>query len=212
MFCDDCDRGNDSYCLDPPLSEIPEGPHCCKICSKKRAKRVNHIVDTDDDEAVLQSSAKATSFNEKPKVEGDSNKLKNLFATFGNQLTPALASTKKCAPTQSDRLFYAEVKREAQKMSATHTVKKKRQEPPNIQSIVMGSHTMKTWYTAPFPEEYFNKEGTLYLCEFCLKYMRSNLTLERHLAKCQCKSPPGDEIYRDGKLSIFEVNGRNSKV
>jgi hypothetical protein len=26
------------------------------------------------------------------------------------------------------------------------------------------------------------------------------------------KHPPGDEIYRDGAISIFEVDGRKNKV
>ena len=30
--------------------------------------------------------------------------------------------------------------------------------------------------------------------------------------KCPVKHPPGDEIYRDGKLSIFEVDGRKNPV
>lgn len=27
LFCDDCDRGYHMYCLNPPLSEAPEGTH-----------------------------------------------------------------------------------------------------------------------------------------------------------------------------------------
>jgi len=30
--------------------------------------------------------------------------------------------------------------------------------------------------------------------------------------KCKMRHPPGDEIYRDGKVSVFEVDGRKSKV
>lgn len=30
--------------------------------------------------------------------------------------------------------------------------------------------------------------------------------------KCKCRNPPGDEIYRDGAVSIFEVDGRKNKV
>jgi hypothetical protein len=26
------------------------------------------------------------------------------------------------------------------------------------------------------------------------------------------RHPPGDEIYRDGKISVFEVDGRKNKV
>lgn len=30
--------------------------------------------------------------------------------------------------------------------------------------------------------------------------------------KCKARHPPGDEIYRDGAVSIFEVDGRLNKV
>lgn len=30
--------------------------------------------------------------------------------------------------------------------------------------------------------------------------------------KCKSRHPPGDEIYRDGAVSIFEVDGRRNKV
>ncbi|XP_074649897.1 zinc finger protein ubi-d4-like [Tubulanus polymorphus] len=32
LFCDDCDRGYHMYCLDPPLSEPPEGSWSCHLC------------------------------------------------------------------------------------------------------------------------------------------------------------------------------------
>ncbi|XP_064943452.1 putative MYST-like histone acetyltransferase 1 [Musa acuminata AAA Group] len=40
------------------------------------------------------------------------------------------------------------------------------------------------------------------------------LTLEgmRHICKCDHKHPPGDEIYRSGSLSMFEVDGKKNKV
>ena len=30
--------------------------------------------------------------------------------------------------------------------------------------------------------------------------------------KCKFRHPPGDEIYRDGNISIFEVDGRKNKI
>ena len=30
--------------------------------------------------------------------------------------------------------------------------------------------------------------------------------------KCKMRHPPGDEIYRDGTVSIFEVDGRKNKI
>ena len=46
--------------------------------------------------------------------------------------------------------------------------------------------------------------------------MKSRHQLKRHLIKCNWRSPPGDEIYRDTKaqlrgLSVFELDGRKHK-
>ena len=30
--------------------------------------------------------------------------------------------------------------------------------------------------------------------------------------KCKMRHPPGDEIYRDGTISVFEVDGRKNKI
>ncbi|KAK1219388.1 Histone acetyltransferase [Marasmius sp. AFHP31] len=88
-------------------------------------------------------------------------------------------------------------------------------EPPTlrIRSIRFGPYEIKTWYDAPFPEEYANiPDGRLWICEFCLKYMKSQFGAVRHRTKCKARHPPGDEIYRDAAVSIFEVDGRKNKI
>ena len=82
-----------------------------------------------------------------------------------------------------------------------------------IKTIRFGPYDIKTWYDAPFPEEYGSiPDGRLWICEFCLKYMKSRFQGTRHRLKCKVRHPPGDEIYRDGVISIFEVDGRKNKV
>jgi histone acetyltransferase MYST1 len=81
----------------------------------------------------------------------------------------------------------------------------------NIQFIEMGRYEIETWYYSPFPQEYCDTER-LYVCEFCLKYMKKKKTLQRHKAKCDLRHPPGDEIYREGNLSVFEVDGKLNKI
>ncbi len=49
----------------------------------------------------------------------------------------------------------------------------------NIRHIVLGDCEIDTWYFSPFPEEYCREEK-LYICEFCLKYMKKEKTLQRH--------------------------------
>ncbi|XP_026064592.1 histone acetyltransferase KAT7-like isoform X1 [Carassius auratus] len=80
-----------------------------------------------------------------------------------------------------------------------------------IKTIVFGRYELDTWYHSPYPEEYA-RLGRLYMCEFCLKYMKSQTILRRHMAKCVWKHPPGDEIYRKGAISVFEVDGKKNKI
>ena len=49
----------------------------------------------------------------------------------------------------------------------------------NVNVIELGQHEIDTWYFSPYPDE-FAKCDKLYMCEFCLKYMKSERTLQRH--------------------------------
>nr|XP_020460625.1 histone acetyltransferase KAT6B isoform X1 [Monopterus albus]XP_020460626.1 histone acetyltransferase KAT6B isoform X1 [Monopterus albus]XP_020460627.1 histone acetyltransferase KAT6B isoform X1 [Monopterus albus] len=77
--------------------------------------------------------------------------------------------------------------------------------------IEFGKYEVQTWYSSPYPPEY-SRLQKLYLCEFCLKYMRSKNILQRHTKKCGWFHPPANEIYRKGNLSIFEVDGNVSRL
>lgn len=80
-----------------------------------------------------------------------------------------------------------------------------------IRVLEMGRYEMDVWYSSPYPEEY-QALPKLYLCQFCLKYMGSPTILRRHTAKCVWRHPPGDEIYRKGNISFFEVDGAKNKA
>ena len=71
--------------------------------------------------------------------------------------------------------------------------------------IQFGKFDISTWYSSPYPQEYA-RLPKLFLCEFCLKYMKSRPILERHLKKCPWRHPPGVEIYRKDGMSVFEVS------
>ena len=64
---------------------------------------------------------------------------------------------------------------------------------------------------SPFPKEF---EGCtkLYICEYCLTFLKRKEQLQRHLRKCELRHPPGDEIYRHNNVSMFEIDGRKEKV
>uniref|UniRef100_A0A803L080 Histone acetyltransferase n=1 Tax=Chenopodium quinoa TaxID=63459 RepID=A0A803L080_CHEQI len=81
----------------------------------------------------------------------------------------------------------------------------------NIATIELGRYEIETWYFSPFPPEY-NDCVKLYFCEFCLNFMKHKEQLQRHMRKCDLKHPPGDEIYRSGTLSMFEIDGKKNKV
>ncbi|XP_028565418.1 histone acetyltransferase KAT5 isoform X1 [Lacerta agilis] len=80
----------------------------------------------------------------------------------------------------------------------------------NIECIELGRHRLKPWYFSPYPQE-LTTLPVLYLCEFCLKYVKSLKCLQRHLTKCDLRHPPGNEIYRKGTISFFEIDGRKNK-
>ena len=48
----------------------------------------------------------------------------------------------------------------------------------------------------------------LYICEFCLNYYCTARELDQHSQICACTHPPGDEIYRDGNLLMYEIDGQ----
>lgn len=81
---------------------------------------------------------------------------------------------------------------------------------PGIEKIIFGRHELSVWYNSQYSDEYQNCQR-LFICEFCLKCMNSSIILNRHMEKCSLKHPPGNEIYRKGSISFFEVDGNKQK-
>jgi len=80
----------------------------------------------------------------------------------------------------------------------------------NIELIELGKHRIKPWYFSPYPQELVAEE-CIFICEFCLKFVKSRFCLKRHLQKCTLRHPPGNEIYRKDDISFFEIDGRKNK-
>lgn len=76
----------------------------------------------------------------------------------------------------------------------------------NIDKIFIRNYLVDTWYFSPYPKEII-KNGTVYLCEFCLYYFSTQEQLSQHCSKCELRHPPGTKIYEDGDLSFFELDG-----
>lgn len=143
---------------------------------------------------------------------------------YGGILTEAEADTSRTLPTNEDRRRFDEAKQEAEEewkdrllqMQAeteqpVRKSKKSAGPASQIECIEFGGWEIDTWYAAPYPEEY-SRNRVLFICEFCLKYMNSDYVAWRHKLKCPAKHPPGDEIYRSGSISVFEVDGRKNPV
>mmetsp|Transcript_23482 Transcript_23482/g.23231 ORF Transcript_23482/g.23231 Transcript_23482/m.23231 type:complete len:312 (-) Transcript_23482:3-938(-) len=75
-----------------------------------------------------------------------------------------------------------------------------------ISFIEIGKHRCETWYFSPLPD-YFQNIDTLYICEFCLSFFKYKSELIRHACRCTLQHPMGNEIYREGNISVFEVDG-----
>lgn len=80
-----------------------------------------------------------------------------------------------------------------------------------IDRVQIGRYEIDTWYFSPYPEEY-GKQPKLWICQYCLKYMRMDKTYRYHASQCFARQPPGKEIYRKGTLSVFEVDGHDHKL
>ena len=79
-----------------------------------------------------------------------------------------------------------------------------------IEYIQFGETTMEAWYHSDFPTEYHCR--VLYICPFCLFFFTKKRELEAHSERCDVRCPPGDEIYRDDKVSMFEFDAKQQKV
>ncbi|CAG9865209.1 unnamed protein product [Phyllotreta striolata] len=76
--------------------------------------------------------------------------------------------------------------------------------------IEMGKFEMEVWYQSPYPDDYA-RLPKLYICEYCLRYMKSQTILHRHVVKCVWRHPPGEEVYRKDRISVWEVDGKRYK-
>ena len=54
--------------------------------------------------------------------------------------------------------------------------------------IVFGSDLIKTWYSSSYPQEYA-RVPRLYICEFCLKYIKCEQVYDRHRVSLRFDRP-----------------------
>jgi histone acetyltransferase MYST1 len=82
----------------------------------------------------------------------------------------------------------------------------------NIEQVHIGDFEIPAWYYSPYPEEFLCNTSTLFVCEYCFKYMKRSDSLRRHESECLFRHPPGNEIYRHNGLSVFEVDAQQHTI
>ncbi len=82
----------------------------------------------------------------------------------------------------------------------------------NIQQIEIGCYEIDCWYFSPYPDEYSRGVTKLYICEKCLKYMKSYETYAWHYNECRYTGPPGKIIYMKDNLAVFELDGEKDQA
>ncbi|XP_015789261.1 zinc finger protein ubi-d4 [Tetranychus urticae] len=64
LFCDDCDRGYHMFCLNPPLSEPPEGSWSCHLCIEEYHKPQTKSEIPEEANKKVEKEEKTTSTND----------------------------------------------------------------------------------------------------------------------------------------------------
>ncbi|TPX36268.1 hypothetical protein SmJEL517_g01663 [Synchytrium microbalum] len=180
---------------------------------------------------TVKGSPKIVSIRPPPGLNGEGSSKGDQLAVkdhdtielfYGGKLNAEEADTKKGLPGKKDRKRF-DVAREHSKQYLPPSAhdhpeiedmqSNDGEEGPavKIKHVQFGDFEIDTWFASPYPEE-FHSQQKLFLCEYCLKYMKSSYMLGRHKLKCPLTHPPGDEIYKDGIVSIFEVDGRKNKI
>ncbi|CAG8756599.1 10011_t:CDS:2 [Cetraspora pellucida] len=171
--------------------------------------------DTTPEEVLRDERIESSSDGSHEFDKNDENKV-----NFALKLTPEEADTSKTRPDHSDKAKFenAKIKAEETKEPRERTIIDAEDQhqafamsDPTLEAIRFGEWEIEPWCASSYEMEYI-ANSLVYVCEFCLKYMRSEFIADRHKMKCPVRHPPGDEIYRDGPISIFEVDGRKNKI
>ena len=228
LICDACDKGFHMECLQPPLNELPEGRWICPICiplpNRKRGPNRDSISDCSLPKRSRKSSGYGYGYlsdmdaytprssgsqkKKKRRILGDMLDMDDEFF-LDQQEDPPLQLPP--GVSESDLALFKKAQERAMASSSSSingSMNPVTRSPPMIE---FGKYEIKTWYSSPYPQEYA-MQPKLYICEFCLKYMKSRSILKQHRSKCSWFHPPANEIYRKDDLSIFEVDGMASKI
>lgn len=229
LHCESCDCQFHASCLKPPLGRIPKGPWKCSSCSSRKLKSMkfvnnlaskikqrtrkftNHMFRKQQLNAARNCSAGASLRGRQREIfsESSSSHSTDVSSFTQNDVQESQGDLPPCVTEEDMKVFKKAQEIAVQTMGQELVV-------PDLQTrcpaaIEFGQYEIQTWYSSPYPQEYA-RLPKLFLCEFCLKYMKSRSILMRHLKKCSWSHPPATEIYRKNEVSVFEVDGNVNKI
>jgi len=117
----------------------------------------------------------------------------------------------KTQPNPIDSLRYEFACKKLTLSQSLRSSKKQNKQQENHRKIQFGNYLIDTWFTSPYPPDVY-AQSKFFVCEFCFVSIKTAAMAKRHKDKCCIKCPPGNEIYRQGAISIFEVDGHKNKV
>ena len=235
LICDGCDQGFHMDCLDPPVPKLPEGRWICPICvppPNRRRGPLKSSLGNIDTPILPRKKARKMFFpglgdfvsdfelySSQPHSRKKRKKANDLTMDMEETETIDSASTYEShtslppGVTEADLLLFKKAQERALQAMNSSLIPLSNYDsdtrlPPMIE---FGRYEIKTWYSSPYPQEYATLQK-LFICEFCLQYVKSRSLLKRHRLKCHWFHPPANEIYRKGDLSIFEVDGQVGKI
>ncbi|KAF8770952.1 Histone acetyltransferase KAT6B like protein [Argiope bruennichi] len=225
LVCNLCDKIYHATCVRPVFPRPARGAWRCDSCKKKTmmSKEKNHInrmaasVKERYKKHNMKLNAvkkiKSQSYSVLKKSKHSKKEMRRSSDSSCSSDDNPVSEQKSSLPpgvTENDVSLFKNVQETALKVMGHGSI------PPEPQgrspgAIEFGKYSIETWYSSPYPQEYA-RLPKLFLCEFCLKYMKSKNILSRHMRKCNWSHPPGTEIYRKDDLSVFEVDGNVNKL
>ncbi|NXF27995.1 KAT8 acetyltransferase, partial [Rhodinocichla rosea] len=78
-----------------------------------------------------------------------------------------------------------------------------------VDKIHIGHYEIDAWYFSPFPEDY-GKQPKLWICEFCLKYMKYERSYRLHLVGAHLGTPGGGKRAKIGRKLV--CSGESAQI
>jgi GNAT superfamily N-acetyltransferase len=188
---DECDVGGETIdeqvsetCVKEPAASNDDQHKRTGVVEPSAIPASNDEDDGDDNEKQDDSSEK----HDMEEMDTDTN------ATTDKQESAETSTTPPQSSSESDP-----ASEEKEETSSTL--------PMRAKHVILGRYELDALYGAPLPRRLCGSQRA-HFCEFCIKLLPDQTALVRHARKCPQRRPPGREIYRDGDLSVFEVDGR----